>query len=490
MKAIKIAVVLMMLVVVAMDEIQAASLPSFGGCEYVSALQVTDTTITVNLDNSFTPDPSLTHWEVSVVETGQWSPAYPTNDSVLFDNLTPNTNYTIKIVAMDDYDVHCTAERLEYGRTTGPNTAPNKPIINNYNGTQTNPFRTKELRPTFQWLFSDPDGDVQSSFQGYLYNGSGTLVNTTNQVIGNQSTYQMPTSLARGVAYYWNVKTWDAEFESPLSDNGYFQINQLPLSPTITNPLGTQPSPEIITVTTPILTWNYSDPDGDAQTKFRINILDETGTIIHDITVTSSLKEYAVPNAVLAKGETYSWNVTVFDTFDEAATSSYSWFRIRGDLGLTLPSINSFTNVQMNGEVQVVQTNATGNMIVEDLTGDKAGWHMTVRATPFREVGGLGLTLPNNSLELSEIGSITPINGTTSPNPTALSGSFLIDGQTSVTILKAGVGEGSGTYALDWNQPLLSLTLNPGTTFVDKEGYPGTSTPYETVVTWTIVSGP
>lgn len=159
-----------------------------------------------------------------------------------------------------------------------------------------------------------------------------------------------------------------------------------------------------------------------------------------------------------------------------------------GSLSLTAPATATFASVTLDGTVQTTTADLT-TVGVTDATGSGNGWRVTVGATQFTEVGGAGLTLPTGSLSLASPSTVTA-DGTTSPVPTIQTGPFVIDNGSAATILSAAVNEGMGKYNVNFPVGALTLTLNPATTKVDTVNYPSVATPFETTVTFTVVSGP
>lgn len=161
-------------------------------------------------------------------------------------------------------------------------------------------------------------------------------------------------------------------------------------------------------------------------------------------------------------------------------------------------SSTAFNSVNLDGSVQ--KTNADpGTLSIKDASGTGEGYRITVSATQFKTVtpsngfasGTSARTLPKGSLLLKNTGAtINAVGGTTSQKPNWTGSSWVIDSGSPVTILSANKDTGMGKYDIVFGSDNLELTLNPSTTYIDNVNYAGKSTPYETNITYTIISGP
>ncbi|KYD11406.1 hypothetical protein B4102_2134 [Heyndrickxia sporothermodurans] len=169
-----------------------------------------------------------------------------------------------------------------------------------------------------------------------------------------------------------------------------------------------------------------------------------------------------------------------------------------GTLDLTATPTATFPNVNLNGTIQSTSTNA-GSLAITDATGTGEGYRITAQASQFTEkapsggfkAGTTANTLPKGVLTLSSTGgSITANSGTTSAVPKFKSSSWVIDNGSASTIISANEDEGMGKFNVSFAASSLSLSLNPAYAYIDKSNYGSTNTPYETNITYTIVSGP
>ncbi|WP_158176897.1 WxL domain-containing protein [Heyndrickxia camelliae] len=169
-----------------------------------------------------------------------------------------------------------------------------------------------------------------------------------------------------------------------------------------------------------------------------------------------------------------------------------------GDLDLVAPASASFSAVNLNGSVQTANANP-GTLSITDATGTGEGYRVTVQATQLTEkapsggfaTGTTANVLPKGLLTLTSAGgSISANSGTTATAPKFNGTSWIIDNGSATTIVTANKGEGLGKFDVSFPTNGLSLNLNPNTVMVDKTNYPTGATPYQTTITYTIISGP
>lgn len=151
-----------------------------------------------------------------------------------------------------------------------------------------------------------------------------------------------------------------------------------------------------------------------------------------------------------------------------------------GALGIVVPASSiDFGTISIDGTVKTLTSNLD-NMTIEDFTGTGNGWNVTVQSSQFTD--GVN-TLPSSSLELKGIDTITPL-GTTSPLPT-VSGiaPYAIDGGSALKILSSATNQGMGKFDVAFLADALELTIDTNTVKT-------TGVPYQSTITWTLVTGP
>lgn len=168
-----------------------------------------------------------------------------------------------------------------------------------------------------------------------------------------------------------------------------------------------------------------------------------------------------------------------------------------GDLRLDVPEIVGFGKVKL-GERKELTTSFADRFTVTDARGTGEGWRLSVRATQFTEVepeGGFKegtghLTLPEGSLTLSKDIEVGQINTTDGIEPShVMSEDKVIDSGESVLVVEAFRDEGMGKYGVEFGENALKLLLDPSNVRLDGDNYKGAATPYESTLTWELVTG-
>jgi hypothetical protein len=175
-----------------------------------------------------------------------------------------------------------------------------------------------------------------------------------------------------------------------------------------------------------------------------------------------------------------------------------------GSWSIDPPSVvkpfNDGEGFTLNGQVQTLTATLSDWSVVN--AGFLLGWHVTLQASQLAEVppskgwanGTSQLKLPLGSLALSGTRQIVPglLSMPVDPQngPMLENQSAPIDVQNAVTIVDTQPLYGVGTYTIKEPQDGLTLTLQPGTTFVDPINYPDSGTPYATTLTYSFVFGP
>lgn len=182
----------------------------------------------------------------------------------------------------------------------------------------------------------------------------------------------------------------------------------------------------------------------------------------------------------------------------DSGSQTANFSLIDGGLTLTVPSILSFGNINIGKVTETHYTAFDDVFTVTDARGSGDGWRLDVSATQFTVVEPVGgfesgtsaITLPAGTLGLSPLDNIDRKNVGTGNLPVGNLVSETTIDTGGVTVATANAGDGMGTYELTYPTGALSLTINPSTAKTDTVNYPGGLTPYESTVTWDLVSAP
>lgn len=236
------------------------------------------------------------------------------------------------------------------------------------------------------------------------------------------------------------------------------------------------------------------------------------------ITVAQGIASTSYTVKGLTNGTSYSFSVESVNSVGSSvpsssvsSTPSFTNFAVNtglsanlsgGSLSLSAPSIStSFPAEVLNGNVTTLSATLS-NWTITDATGTGDGWDVQLQASQLTEVpptngyasGTSADTLPLGSLSLSGSRSVVagvgskPVSSTNGPNIESIN--TPIDVVSPVKLIKADLGYGLGTYTIKEPSDSLTLTLNPATTRVDSVNYPSQPTPYQTTLTYNVVTGP
>jgi hypothetical protein len=178
---------------------------------------------------------------------------------------------------------------------------------------EVNPTRLTTLTPTLGWSYCDPDGDAQTKVRiqvGTSENGSSMWDATA--ISSSPSIVYGGAPLQRGVTYYWRVQVFDGYEWSDWLWGGTFRINRQPLAEN--QRAGGMVNPTKLPTLAPVLSWSYSDPDGDAQAQKQIQVgTSENAADVWDYTASGPGTSVTYAGPQLQRGVTYHWRVRVFD---------------------------------------------------------------------------------------------------------------------------------------------------------------------------------
>lgn len=175
----------------------------------------------------------------------------------------------------------------------------------------------------------------------------------------------------------------------------------------------------------------------------------------------------------------------------------------QGEFTLKTSNAIGFGTHKIENKRKVVKTNFDGDFGVIDARGTQEGWSVTVEATPFTIiepssgwaiVDGIstsGYQLPMGSLSLASLTTIAGANQEPAQyHPSIEFVDKAIDLNQAIKIAVADKGKGMGEYVLTYGVDSLCLVIDPLTAKVDNINYPDTVTPYESTLTWNLISGP
>jgi hypothetical protein len=161
-------------------------------------------------------------------------------------------------------------------------------------GPLTDAFNRTTGRPTFNWIFSDPEEAQQFFFRVKIGTApSGSDLHDSVKTLSSVQTYVVPDSspsIVPGTLYYWTIEVGDGEKTNPLdadapepsritvSASGSSRVNTAPVvsdvkingtfgGATISGP----------TSLTPTVSWTYSDVDSQPQQSYRVIVARDSG---------------------------------------------------------------------------------------------------------------------------------------------------------------------------------------------------------------------
>lgn len=166
------------------------------------------------------------------------------------------TRYSWKIVAIDQRGASSTGPKWQFDTYAPPNQPPNAPqVVEPASGAT-----GVSLQPSLRWQANDPDRETVTSelFLGAAFPLTKLAGNLTTTV------YPLTTALKPGTTYYWQVVVRDPSGAA----NTQPQVWSFSTTPSTNlppaTPLAIVPAENAIEVsTTPALSWQGGDPDGD-----------------------------------------------------------------------------------------------------------------------------------------------------------------------------------------------------------------------------------
>ena len=199
--------------------------------------------------------------------------------------------------------------------------------------------RITTQQPEFKFDHNDSDNDNIEVYDLQVDNNSGFgtpwwevdhatsgIDNTLDRV---ERTVPLGNALPRGVPLYWRARTADHETYGPWSGGRTLSVNALPTH-TIQSPVPGGAcniwNLDELAVWTPggahakpILDWNFTDDDGDAQSAYIVRIYDVAsgGSPIYNSGTVYTTDERCDADFGLVNGQQYWWSVNVRDALGE-----------------------------------------------------------------------------------------------------------------------------------------------------------------------------
>jgi hypothetical protein len=220
--------------------------------------------------------------------------------------------YRINITATDVN--HTSASRTVKLTVLHVNHMPSVKLYVPTNGSQVQSDKVKLV-----WVGSDPDGD-NLTYDLYIDRGNGLALEQG----GLKEAELSIGNLTNGKQYQWTVEASDGTLKSPRPSPFVFLVKFSGGNVTKQPPFTTLISPakgEIVPTTTPTLSWNGEDPDGNAMT-YNVIILDKGGKEVRNLTTTMRYMTLSEP---LDNGSRYSWTVVPSDINGKGFCKSIGW---------------------------------------------------------------------------------------------------------------------------------------------------------------------
>ena len=153
----------------------------------------------------------------------------------------------------------------------------------------------------------------------------------------------------------------------------------------------------------------------------------------------------------------------------------------------------SETNYMSGGTDPVVQVN--------DATGTGDGWTLSVQGSVVEKTPSAGFASGTSAIEwpagslMLGVPTVAPNEGQTSGTPTiSITNPTSIIGSSPLNVSTAATNDGAGEWTFTWPSTdtseansMYTFVLPPKS--VDTTNYPGTSTPYNVSVVWTVTQG-
>jgi hypothetical protein len=201
------------------------------------------------------------------------------------------------------------------------------------------------------------------------------------------TSFTVPTALASGDVFVWDVRVITAAQDGPPSTYLYFQTpaavtTTLP-APVVIGPGSTTAPGTMLTTTTPTFQWQAVTGVTNL-TGYQINLYDSTAGKSYSYQLGASVDSYTLPAGVLTNGHSYVWNVRVLAGNQSGPPSTYLYFQAPAAVALPAPVATGPGSTEKPGTLLTTATptlswnaitgvtNQTGYLIyLTDLTAGK-----------------------------------------------------------------------------------------------------------------------
>jgi hypothetical protein len=228
------------------------------------------------------------------------------------------------------------------------------------------------IRPTFTWAYSDVDNDTQFQYQVKIGTSAGASdLHDSGVVYSTASSYTVPdlsAAIPAATLFYWTVEVSDGQKINPalpaptprivVAATGTAVANTKPV---ISNVLLDGAPGGTVGSLTPLISWTYSDVDGQPQSSFRAvvardagltDILWDSGTILGTATTVRYNFQHAAANNMEHHKALYA-AVLASDGI-ENSTTTFVPFIVAGSPQITTLAVDGRVNPLNVAEQQPV----------------------------------------------------------------------------------------------------------------------------------------